>query len=407
MHLYVEPFQTRTRRLQQALTIYDLRELAKRATPKLPFDYVDGGAEAELSLRRARQAFEDIEFTPSLLTRSSGDAVDTSRLVLGSPVALPFGIAPTGFTRLAHHEGEIAGAGAAASAGIPFCLSIMGTTSIEEVRAANPNGRNWFQLYLYRDPERTSSLIDRAAHAKFDTLVVTVDVPVGGYRRRDQRNGMRARPHKGGLPLASLSPSAVLNVLSHPSWLINFLSSEPLTFASMDRGGGTMRALLDSMFDPTVSFEDLAALRGAWPGSLVVKGVQSMEDARRLAGMGIDGIVLSNHGGRQLDRSPIPFHLLPAVVREVGAELEVMLDTGIMSGQDIVAAIALGARFTLIGRAYLYGLMAGGREGVDRAIQILSSEITRTMGLLGVSSLEELKPKHVRQLSRLSPLHVQ
>ena len=383
------------RRLAGSLTIYDLRAIAQRRTPKAAFDYTEGAAEAEISLARARQAFEDIQFTPSILRDVS--TVDTSRRVLGGPVAQPFGIAPTGFTRMMQTEGEIAGATAAAAAGIPFALSTMGTTAIEDVAAANPDGRNWFQLYMWKDRERSMTLVDRAAKAGFDTLLVTVDVPVAGARLRDTRNGMSIPP--------ALTAKTVLNAISRPGWWINFLTTTPLAFASLDHWSGTVAELLDTMFDPTVTFADLAWIKKQWPGKLVVKGVQNLQDAKQLASMGVDGLILSNHGGRQLDRAPIPFHLLPEVVREVGADTEVLLDTGIMSGADIVAAIALGARFTLVGRAYLYGLMAGGREGVDRAIQILAEQIARTMRLLGVASLDELTPTHVTQLARLQPLH--
>lgn len=385
---------SKTRRLQSALTIYDLKKIAERRTPRAAFDYTDGAAEAELSLRRARQAFEDIQFNPTILRDVS--SVDTTREVLGGPVALPFGIAPTGFTRMMQAEGEVAGAGAAGAAGIPFSLSTMGTASIEDVKAANPDGRNWFQLYMWKDRDRSMALVERAAASGFDTLLVTVDVPVAGARLRDVRNGITIPP--------TLTPRTILNAIPRPAWWINFLTTEPLAFASLDRWSGTVAQLLDTMFDSTVDFEDLSWIKGQWPGKLVVKGVQNLDDAKKLASMGVDGILLSNHGGRQLDRAPIPFHLLPEVVREVGKDTEVHLDTGIMSGADVVAAIALGARFTLVGRAYLYGLMAGGREGVDRAIEILSSQILRTMQLLGVSSLDELEPAHVTQLRRLVPI---
>jgi L-lactate dehydrogenase (cytochrome) len=393
MHFASPEWNAKKRRLDKALTIWDLRTIAMRRTPKAPFDYTEGAAEAEISLARARQAFEDIQFNPGILRDVS--TVDTSSTVLGGPTALPFGIAPTGFTRMMQAEGEIAGASAAAAAGIPFSLSTMGTTAIEDVKAANPDGRNWFQLYMWKDRDRSMALVDRAAAAGFDTLLVTVDVPVAGARLRDKRNGFSIPPQ--------LTLGTVINAIPRPEWWINFLTTEPLAFASLDRWSGTVGELLDSMFDPTVTFDDLAWIKKQWPGKLVVKGVQNVDDAKKLASMGVDGITLSNHGGRQLDRAPIPFHLLPSVVREVGKDLEVHLDTGIMSGADIVAAVALGAKFTLIGRAYLYGLMAGGREGVDRAIGILSEQITRTMRLLGVASLEELTPEHVTQLQRLVP----
>ena len=397
MRFKVPELNAKKRRLDAALTIDDLRTIAKRRTPKAAFDYTEGAAEGEISLRRARQAFEDIEFHPSILRDVS--TVSTGWDVLGAAVAQPFGIAPTGFTRMMQTEGEIAGAHAAAKAGIPFALSTMGTTAIEDVKAANPLGRNWFQLYMWKDRERSMALVERAAAAGFDTLLVTVDVPVAGARLRDKRNGFSIPPQ--------LTLGTVLNALPRPEWWVNFLTTEPLAFASLDRWSGTVGELLDTMFDPTVTFEDLAWITAQWPGKVVVKGVQNLADATKLADLGVHGITLSNHGGRQLDRAPIPFHLLPSVAREVGADLEVHLDTGIMSGADIVAAVALGARFTMIGRAYLYGLMAGGEAGVDRAIQILSDQVARTMRLLGVNSLEELEPGHVTQLTRLgriSPL---
>lgn len=223
-----------------------------------------------------------------------------------------------------------------------------------------------------------------------------MDVPVAGARLRDKRIGMSIPP--------ALTPKTVINTIPRPAWWINFLTTETLAFVTLDRWSGTVDELLDTMFDPSVTFEDLAWIKGQWPGKVVVKGVQNLSDARKLADLGVDGIVLSNHGGRQLDRALIPFHLLPQVVREVGKDTEVHLDTGIMSGADVVASVALGARFTLIGRAYLYGLMAGGEAGVDRAIQILSEQVARTMRLLGVNSPEELEPGHVTQLARLSPI---
>lgn len=383
----------RTRRLAAALTVEDLRAIAKRRTPRAAFDYTDGSAEAELSLARARQAFQDIEFHPAILRDVS--KVDTSCTILGGRSELPFGIAPTGFTRMMQTEGEYAGARAAARAGIPFSLSTMGTASIEDVKAANPHGRNWFQLYMWKDRDRSMALVERAAAAGYDTLLVTVDVPVAGARLRDKRNGMSIPP--------ALTAKTVLNAIPRPQWWIDFLTTEPLAFASLDRWSGTVAELLDTMFDPTVTFEDLAWIKSQWPGKLVVKGIQTVADAQAVADLGVDGIVLSNHGGRQLDRAPIPFHLLPQVAPAVGDRTEVILDTGIMSGADIVASVALGARFTLVGRAYLYGLMAGGEAGVDRMIEILSEQISRTMRLLGVASLDELVPEHVTQLQRLVP----
>ncbi|WP_449278894.1 alpha-hydroxy acid oxidase [Leucobacter sp. GX24907] len=384
----------RKRRLDAALTIYDLRRIAHRRTPRAAFDYTDGAAEGELSLQRARRAFEDIEFHPDVLRPAY--RVDASVEILGGRSSLPFGIAPTGFTRLMQTEGEIAGAGAAGAAGIPFTLSTLGTTSIEGVHAANPHGRNWFQLYVMRDREISYGLVERAEKAGFDTLMFTVDTPIAGNRMRDTRNGFSIPPQ--------LSLRTVLNAIPRPWWWIDFLTTPKLEFASLSSTGGTVGDLLNSAMDPTISYEDLDVIREMWPGRLVVKGVQNLEDAVALVDRGVDGIVLSNHGGRQLDRAPVPFQLLPKVVREVGQDATVMIDTGIMNGADIVAAMALGAKFTLIGRAYLYGLMAGGRPGVDRAIAILRSEIMRTMTLLGVSTVDELEPRHVTQLARLTPI---
>ncbi|WP_285113714.1 alpha-hydroxy acid oxidase [Leifsonia sp. fls2-241-R2A-40a] len=382
------------RRLESALTIEDLARIARRRTPKAAFDYTEGAAEGELSLARARQAFQDVEFHPSILRDVS--SVDTSCEIWGGPSALPFGIAPTGFTRLMQTEGETAGAGAAAAAGIPFTLSTLGTTSIEGVKAANPHGRNWFQLYVMRQKEISYGLVERAAAAGFDTLFFTVDTPVAGARLRDKRNGFSIPPQ--------LTLGTIVNAIPRPWWWYDFLTTPKLEFASLSATGGTVGDLLNAAMDPSIDYDDLAEIRALWPGKLVIKGVQNVEDARRLVDAGVDGIVLSNHGGRQLDRAPIPFHLLPEVVREVGRHTEIAMDTGIMNGADIIAAYALGAKFTLIGRAYLYGLMAGGREGVDRTIQILTDQLVRTMKLLQVTSLAELGPQHVTQLARLQPL---
>ena len=382
------------RRLASAQTIHDLRAIAKRTTPRAPFDYTDGAAEGELSLARARQAFEDVEFHPAILRDVS--AVDTSCTILGGPSSQPFGIAPTGFTRIMHTDGEVAGASAAGAAGIPFSLSTVGTTSPEDVRAANPTGRNWFQLYMWKDRDRSMEVVERASRAGFDTLLVTVDVPVSGARLRDARNGLTIPP--------SLTARTVLNAIPRARWWFDFLTTEPVSFASFDQWDGTVGELLDSMFDPTVDFDDLRWIKSQWSGRFVVKGIQTLADARAVTDIGVDGIVLSNHGGRQLDRAPVPFHLLPSVAREIGDHTEIIVDTGIMSGADIVASIALGADFTLVGRAYLYGLMAGGRPGVDRAIEILSGQVECTMKLLGVASLDELEPGHVTQLTRVVAL---
>ena len=382
----------RKRRLSRALTIYDLRDIAKRRTPKAPFDYTEGAADSESSLLRARDAFEKLEFSPRIL-RNVKD-IDLTVSMLGKKMSMPIGIAPTGFTRMMQTEGEYAGACAASDAGIPYTLSTMGTRSIEDIARVAPNGRNWFQLYMWKDRERSMALVDRAKKAGFDTLVLTVDVPVAGARLRDVRNGMTIPP--------SLTSKTILNAIPRPAWWLNFLTTEPLKFASLDSWNGTVAELLDSMFDPTVTYEDLKWIRSQWQGNLVVKGIQNVDDAVKSVEAGADAIILSNHGGRQLDRAPVPFHLLPEVVKALGGKAEVHLDTGIMHGADVIAAVATGAKFTWIGRAYLYGLMAGGKPGVDRSLEILKTQMVRTMKLLGARTLSELEPDHVRFIARYS-----
>ena len=382
-------FNGRKRRLTRALTIYDLRDIAKRRTPQAPFDYTDGGADSESSLTRARSIFERVEFQPRILRDVS--VVDTSVKMLGQTMSMPIGIAPTGFTRMMQTEGEYAGATAARDAGIPYTLSTMGTRSIEDVARIAPDGRNWFQLYMWKDRDRSMALVDRAKAAGFDTLVLTVDVPVAGARLRDVRNGMTIPP--------SLTSKTILNALPRPAWWLNFLTTDSLKFASLDSWKGTVAELLDSMFDPTVTFEDLKWIRKQWDGNLLVKGIQNIDDAVLAQKAGADAISLSNHGGRQLDRAPVPYLLIPEARKALGKKFEIHADTGIMHGADVVACIAAGADFTWIGRAYLYGLMAGGKEGVDRSLEILRTQMVRTMKLLGVCSLEELNPSHVKLIN--------
>ncbi|WDF35298.1 alpha-hydroxy acid oxidase (plasmid) [Arthrobacter agilis] len=382
------------RRLSGAHTIADLRQIAKRRTPAGPFDYTDGGADHEISMQRARQAFLDIEFQPGVLRDVTN--IDKSTVVLGQKSALPFGMAPTGFTRMMHSAGERAVVSAAAKAGIPYSLSTVGTTSIEDVAATAPAARKWFQLYLWKNRDLSLELINNAKEAGYDTLIITVDVPTTGNRVRDLRNGMSIPPQ--------LTLKTLLDASYRPAWWINFLTTEPYAFAFDKSGNGSLGDLVSTLYDSSVTFEDLRWMREVWKGHLVVKGIQTEGDAERAFDYGADGIVVSNHGGRQLDRAPIPFNLLPRVVDRVGDRGTVMLDTGIMSGADIVAAIAIGADFALIGRAYLYGLMAGGEAGVTRCIEILSSEIERTMKLLGVTSISELNPDHVHALTRYVPV---
>jgi hypothetical protein len=378
------------RRLEKAYTIWDLREIAKKRTPKGPFDYTDGSAESEISLERARQAFTDLEFIPSILKDVS--TADLSRTSLGEKFSMPLGIAPTGFTRMMQTEGEIAGARASEKFGIPFTLSTLGTTTIEDVVAAAPGGRNWFQLYMWKDREGSMALVERARRAGVKNLMLTVDVPAAGQRIRDSRNGLTVPPR--------LTAGTVINALPRPAWWINFLTTPAIEFASMKNWEGTVGELLDYMFDPTMTWEDLKWIREQWDGTLTVKGIQNLEDAKMAAKLGADAILLSNHGGRQLDRAPVMLHLLSDIRSEFKKDYEIHIDTGIMHGADVLAAIALGAQFTYVGRAYLYGLMAGGQDGVERALEIMRTQMVRNMKLLGVNSLDELTPKHVRFLNR-------
>jgi L-lactate dehydrogenase (cytochrome) len=374
------------RRLAGAATIADLRRIARRRTPRAVFDYVDGAAEEELSLRRARSAFSRVEFVPRVLRDVS--AVDASTMILGQRSALPLVLAPTGFTRLMNHEGEPAVARAAQRAGIPYTLSTMGTTAPEALAAAVPEAQLWFQLYLWRDRAAGADLIERAAASGYAALMLTVDTPVAGHRLRDVRNGLTIPPQ---LTFRTLGDMAL-----HPGWWFNLLTTEPLIFASLSDTGGTVAELIDRVFDPSVTMADLGWLRGAWSGPLVIKGIQTVEDARAVVDLGADAIVVSNHGGRQLDRAPTPLEQLPRIVDAVGDRAEVYLDGGIMAGSDIVAAVAMGARACLVGRAYLYGLMAGGERGVERALALLREEFIRTLQLLGVSRISELTRDHVR-----------
>ncbi|KQY22425.1 alpha-hydroxy-acid oxidizing enzyme [Cellulomonas sp. Root485] len=374
------------RRLADALTIADLRTVARKRTPRSVFDYTDGAAEAEISLRRARHLFRELEFQPSILHDVSH--VDPTTDMIGTASALPFAFAPTGFTRMMNHEGERAVVRVAQRRGIPYALSTMGTTSIEDVAAAGPEARKWFQLYVWKDRSAGEDLMARAKAAGYEALMLTVDVPVAGARLRDARNGFSIPP--------ALTVKTVVDAATHPAWWLNLLTTEPLTFASLSSWSGTVADLLDKLFDPTMTIADLEWIRASWDGPLIIKGIQTVEDARRVTDAGADAVVLSNHGGRQLDRAPVPLRLLPDVAEAVGDRTQVWVDTGIMSGADIVAALALGADATLVGRAYLYGLMAGGERGVDRTVQILEREIRRTMALLGVSTVKELGPQHVR-----------
>jgi L-lactate dehydrogenase (cytochrome) len=385
------PLDATARRLARAASIPDLRLLARRRAPRAVFDYTDGGAGDEISLRRSRAAFARVEFQPRVLQDVS--EIDTTTTILGAPAALPFVLAPTGFTRMMHTEGEAAVGRAAERAGVPYALSTMGTTSIERLAADCPKTRRWFQLYLWRDRAASRDLVARAQEAGYEALVLTVDTPVAGARLRDVRNGLTLPP--------SLSARTFAEGALHARWWFDLLTTEPLEFASLNRFDGTVAELVGQVFDPALTMQDLVWLRENWSGPLVVKGITTVADARAVVDAGADAVVVSNHGGRQLDRAPTPFEQLPAVVDAIGDKAEVYVDGGVMSGGDVVAAVALGARAVLVGRAYLYGLMAGGERGVTRAAEILAKEVAGTLALLGVTRVVDLRPEHVLLRSSL------
>ena len=368
--------------VKRAHTVGDLRAAARRRVPRAVFDYVEGGADDEISLRRNRSAFERVEFSPQVLV---GGEVDTATTILGEPASLPLALGPTGYTRMMHHTGEPAVARAATEAGIPYALSTMGTTAPEDLHGDNL----WFQLYVWRDRGRTKDLIDRAQAAGFRALVLTVDTPVSGNRVRDVRNGLTVPPR--------LSLSTFLDGATKPRWWWNMFTTEPLRFASIDGDGTASPAEVSAMmFDRDITWADLAWLREVWSGPLVIKGIQSVKDAKQAAELRVDAVLISNHGGRQLDRGPAPLELLPAVADAVGDKVEVLMDGGIRTGGDIAAAVGLGAKACLIGRPYLYGLMAGGEPGVAKVISILREELARTMSLVGANTIDDLDRSLVR-----------
>ena len=376
----------RQARLERCASVGDVRALAMRRVPRSVFDYTDGAAGSELTLRRSVEAYSRVEFTPRVLRDVS--EVDCSVEMLGQRSTLPFALGPTGFTRMMHHVGEPAVAKVAGDVGIPYALSTLGTTSVEALAEVAPDTRRWFQLYVWRDRVASEALVKRAELAGYDTLILTVDTAVGGIRLRDVRNGLTIPPQ---LTLGTLAGMAM-----YPRWWGNLLTTRPLEFASLSSTGGTVGDLLTKVFDPAITGADIAWLRGIWPGKLMLKGVQSLEDAVIAVDLGVDAVILSNHGGRQIDRGNVPLELLPRVVDEVGDRIEVYIDGGITSGADIVAALAFGARGALVGRAYLYGLMAGGEDGVRRVVSILAKEVKTTMQLLGVTSVGELDRSYVR-----------
>ena len=383
---FKSPF-SRSDEVSRAVTISQLRSIGKAKTPRAVFDYTDGAAGEELSYGRAYEAYRQLEFHPRVLRDVS--TVDTSITIFGTSSALPFIFSPTGFTRMMHYHGETAVAKVAAEFGIPYTLSTLGTTSIEDLAAAAPNTRKWFQLYLWRDKTTRYELVERAATAGYEAIMLTVDTVVGGMRVRDVKNGLTIPPQ--------LSVKTMADMARYPKWWGNLLTSAPLEFASLKSTGGTVAELMNSVFDPSITMKDVEWLKANWPGKLIVKGVQNVSDAKMLADAGVDAVVLSNHGGRQLDRSVVPLELLPAVKSAIsGSSIQLFIDGGALSGSDVVGGIGLGADAVLIGRAYLYGIMAGGEAGVRRAAQILQGEVEQTMRLMGITSLSELTPDMVR-----------
>lgn len=373
-------------RLANAASIWDLREIARRRTPRAPFDYADGGADQEIALRRSREAYQRVEWRNVTVLRDVSE-VDMSTTLLGAPSALPLAFAPTGFTRMMQHEGEPAVARAAERAGLTYALSTLGTTTPEDVAAAAPNGNRWFQLYLFKDRDFSGELLRRAKDSGYSAVILTVDTAIPGARLRDVRNGLTVPP--------SLTLKTMFDIALHPSWWFNLLTTEPLEFATMRGFDGTVAEIVANTFDPTLNWSDIDWMRSHWDGPLVIKGIQGVDDARRAVDHGADAVIVSNHGGRQLDRAPTTFELLPAVVDAIGDRVEVYVDGGIMEGGDVLAAVAQGATAAFMGRAFLYALMAGGEHGVDRAIEMFTGSIKRTMQLLGVTSLKELGRHHL------------
>jgi L-lactate dehydrogenase (cytochrome) len=395
--LRFRPLEVRAadRRLRAAANVADYRNLARRRLPRGVFDYVDGGAEDELSLRRNTAAFQRLEFRPRVLCDVS--AVDTSTTLLGRRLPVPIVLAPTGFTRIVTPGGELDVARAAARAGLPYTLSTMATRSIEQVAAVS-DGPKWFQVYVWRDRGLAKDMLARAAAAGYEAIVLTVDTAVLGRRERDVRHGFTLPPKVG---LGTLLDGAL-----HPGWTWNFVRSEPITFANVAGTAGmagidgssavTLADYINGQFDPSLSWRDLDWFRGQWDRHIVLKGVQTVEDARIAADSAVGAIALSNHGGRQLDGAPPPLELVAEVAAAVGDRAEIICDGGVRRGSDVVKAIALGARACMIGRAYLYGLAVAGEPGVDSVLEMLAADMRRTMSLTGCQSVADLDPRLVR-----------
>ena len=392
---FATPSFGRDRRLSRAANIDDLRRIARRRLPAGIFDYIDGAAEDEVTMARNSDAFARWEFVPRVLRDVS--SIDTSTRLFGRDLPAPIILSPTGFSRIADSQGELAVARSAARHSLPYCLSTLSTRSIEEVAAVS-EGDLWFQVYVWRDRALVADMLTRATEHGYSTIAITVDTPVLGRRERDTRRGFTLPP--------TLGVSTLLDGVRHPAWTWDFVRGGAITFSNIatHAGGGTAVTLSDfiaQQFDPSLSWSDIAWFRERWPGTIVVKGIQSVDDARLAADHGVDGVMLSNHGGRQLDHAPAPLDLVAPVRDAVGDTMAVICDGGIRRGSDIVKAIALGADACTMGRSYLYGLGAAGERGVDAAIEMLHSEMRRTMALAGLRSVSDITRDAVAPRNRI------
>jgi L-lactate dehydrogenase (cytochrome) len=367
--------------------IMDLRALARRRVPRAFFEYADRGSYDESTLHENWAALARIRWRQRVMIDVDDRSLATE--IMGQPVSMPLAIAPTGLTGLQHGSGEIHGARAAARAGIPFCLSTMSICSIEQVRAATDTPF-WFQVYVMRDRGFTRELISRAREAGCSALMLTADLTVQGQRHREIKNGLAVPP--------KVTLRNLFDIASKPRWAWNVLRAPSRSFGNLEgRIGGadsltTLAQWIANQFDPTLSWQDLEWIRELWPGKLIVKGIMDAEDARLAAEHGVDAIVVSNHGGRQLDGAPATIDVLPQIVDAVGGRIEVLFDSGITSGQDLLKALALGARAGLIGKAFLYGLGAMGEAGVTQAIEIIRRELSVTMALTGQRDARSISP---------------
>jgi L-lactate dehydrogenase (cytochrome) len=374
------------RQLSRAACVADLRRIARHRLPRGVFDYIDGGAEDERTLAANCDAYSRVTFRPRVLRNVA--TVDPSTTLLGRRLPIPLVLAPTGFTRIADPEGELAVARAAAEAGVPYTLSTLSTRSIEEVAAASL-GPKWFQVYVWRDRGLVKEMLERATEAGYEAIVLTVDTAVTGRRERDVRRGFTLPP-KVGL-------DTLLDGVAHPAWTWGLLRGEPIRFANVvgrDVGDGATAASLadyiNSQFDPGLCWDDVVWLRTTWRGPIVIKGIQTVDDARIAVDAGVEAVALSNHGGRQLDSAPATLDLVAPIAEAVADRLEIICDGGVRRGSDIVKALCLGARACMAGRAYLYALGAGGERGVAHVLALMDADVRRTMTLLGADSIEAL-----------------